>query len=136
VEWSKKKKCTKRELKSLVGHLQHVATIIKSGRTFLRRMYDLLPQARLAHHYIHLNDNSKSDLAWWSLFLESWEGSAMMSSSRPRVPSVTVTSDASGGWGCGAFCANQWFQLAWPVSQEIPSLGNSAALETKFTRRF
>ena len=114
LEWEKKKKCTKRELKSLVGHLQHAATIIKPGRTFLRRMYDLLPQAKLPHHYIRLGENFKSDLAWWSTFLDSWEGSAMMSSSRPPAPSATLTSDASGTWGCGAFYGDQWFQLAWP----------------------
>ena len=28
--------------------------------------------------------------------------------------SVTVTSDASGKWGCGAFCKDKWFQLRWP----------------------
>ena len=114
AEWARKKKCTKRDLKSLVGHLQHAATIIKSGRTFLRRMYNLLPQANLPHHFIRLNEGFKSDLAWWSLFLESWEGSAMMSPSKSPAPTATVTSDASGCWGCGAFCNNDWFQLAWP----------------------
>ena len=29
-------------------------------------------------------------------------------------PSATVTSDASGSWGCGAFSSSgKWFQLAW-----------------------
>ena len=31
-------------------------------------------------------------------------------------PSLVVTSDASGRWGCGAFCNTQWFQLKWPES--------------------
>ena len=35
-----------------------------------------------------------------------------MTASR-EVSSVTVTSDASGSWGCGAFCSRQWFQLTW-----------------------
>ena len=26
----------------------------------------------------------------------------------------TVTSDASGSWGCGAFLEREWFQLRWP----------------------
>ena len=27
----------------------------------------------------------------------------------------TITSDASGSWGCGAYtCSGEWFQLKWP----------------------
>lgn len=67
----RKKKATKRELKSLTGQLQHVATIIKPGRTFLRRMYDMFSLAKLPQHHIRLNEDFKSDLAWWSMFLSS-----------------------------------------------------------------
>ena len=107
-------KSTKRELQSLIGQLQHVATIVKSGRTFLRRMYDLLSIAKLPHHHVRLNKNFQSDLAWWNELFTFWEGSGMMSTSNPRPPNVIVTSDASGGWGCGAYWAYYWFQLAWP----------------------
>ena len=41
-----------------------------------------------------------------------------MSSSRPPQQEITVTSDASGNWGCGAFTGTHWFMLPWsgPVS--------------------
>ena len=54
-----------------------------------------------------------------------------MSPSKPPVPTSTVTSDASGSWGCGAFCDNQWFQLAWPdeaTSQQSITLKELAPL--------
>ncbi len=28
-------------------------------------------------------------------------------------PQVVLTSDASGSWGCGAFCGERWFMLPW-----------------------
>ena len=28
-------------------------------------------------------------------------------------PDVVITSDASGSWGCGAYCRDSWFQLQW-----------------------
>ena len=32
-----------------------------------------------------------------------------------KVPQATLTSYASGSWGCGAFTScGQWFQLEWP----------------------
>ena len=76
TNWSSKKKCTKRELQSLIGQLQHASTVIKPGRTFLRRMYDLLGLVKQPHHHIHMNTEFRSDLAWWSLFFRflEWVG--------------------------------------------------------------
>ena len=35
----------------------------------------------------------------------------------PAYPTASITSDASGSWGCGAFSsAGDWFQLKWPGS--------------------
>ena len=114
AEWASKRSCTRKELQSLIGQLQHASTIVKPGRTFLRRMYDLLSMASLPHHHIRLSGAFKSDLAWWSMFLNAWKGSAMMSPTQTAPPTAVVTSDASGSWGCGAYCNHQWFQLAWP----------------------
>ena len=30
-----------------------------------------------------------------------------------QEPSVVLTSDASGSWGCGAYWGSKWFQLPW-----------------------
>ena len=41
---------------------------------------------------------------------------ALCSSLTVRPPSATLTSDASGHWGCGAFTnRGQWFQFCWPA---------------------
>ena len=29
-------------------------------------------------------------------------------------PTVEFASDASGSWGCGAWCGNEWLQFRWP----------------------
>lgn len=36
--WLDKKSCTRRELESLVGKLQHASAVVRPGRTFLRRL--------------------------------------------------------------------------------------------------
>ena len=52
---------------------------------------------------------------WWVVFLEDWNGIGLCSSVLQRPPSATVTSDASGGWGCGAVThSGEWFQFQWP----------------------
>lgn len=115
--WKGKRSCTKRDLLSLIGQLQHACKVVRPGRTFLRRMIELATVAKELHHHIRLNRGFKSDLEWWGLFLPTWNGITMMSSVCRTQPMTTVTSDASGGWGCGAFSSDgQWFQCRWPGS--------------------
>lgn len=80
-------------------------------------MINLSTVAHQLHHWIRLNKGFRSDLEWWALFLRSWNGVIMMASVSRRPHQVTLTSDASGQWGCGAFSSfGQWFQCHWPES--------------------
>jgi hypothetical protein len=109
--WLSKHTCTKRELESLIGTLQHACKVIRPGRSFLRRTIALLSIAKQKHHHIRLNAEFRSDMLWWKLFAEKWNGISLII---PSCPSdVTITSDASGTWGCGAWCDKLWFQLKW-----------------------
>ena len=48
---------------------------------------------------------------WWYSFLQVWNGVSMLPSS---TPDQSITSDASGSWGCGVIYQNLWIQVAWP----------------------
>ena len=115
VQWSSRKSCRRRQLESLIGTLQHAGRVVKPGRTFLRRMMDLLrtPSVTKSHHHIRLNRGFRADLQWWSTFAEHWNGVSTF----PCIvqPLFTVTSDASGSWGCWAWSGLSWFQLQWPT---------------------
>ena len=119
VRWEHKLVCTKRDLQSLVGHLQHAATVVRPGRTFVRRMIDLSCVPSAPHHRVRLNKGFRSDLRWWALFLTEWNGVGLFPS---RLQSESVYSDASGSWGCGAFWGVQWFQLSWPQQWQAKSI--------------
>ena len=112
-EWLQRKRCTKRELLSIAGQLQHAATVVWSGRVFVRRLFNLSNTVRKSSHHVHLNRGARSDLAWWHEFLVQWNGISLLSALGEQQPSVTLTSDASGSWGCGAYWGSHWFQLAW-----------------------
>ena len=98
-----RKRCTKCELLSVAGQLQHVASVVKPGRTFLRRLFDLGKVVKHPDHHLHLLAGVRSDLAWWFEFLEAWNGVSWMIAANKIVPDVILTSDASGSWGCKAF---------------------------------
>ena len=66
------------------------------------------------HHHVRLNHSFRLDLEWWHAFLSKWNGISLLWDS--EHPSIQITSDASGKWGCGAFSGSRWFQLEWPES--------------------
>ena len=55
VPWSQKRHCTRKELESLIGNLQHACKVVPSGRTFLHCMINLLSPFCRENHPIRLN---------------------------------------------------------------------------------
>lgn len=45
--------------------------------------------------------------------MQGWNGVSLLWNHRRLHPDVNVWSDASGSWGCGAFCQSQWLQHQW-----------------------
>ena len=109
--WQAHKSCTRQELESLIGTLQHACTVVRPGRSFLRQAITLLSLAKQPHHHIRLNTSFRSDIAWWQAFATQWNGCSLLSTI--SSPSVELTSDASGFWGCGAWWGSKWFQVQW-----------------------
>ena len=73
-------------------------------------MIGLMKVAKQPHHHLQLS----SDLQWWCMFLPRWNGRSIL---HQPLPTHSITSDASGSWGCGAFLSSgPWLQLAWPNS--------------------
>ena len=116
-QWQGKRASTKRDLLSMIRHLSHACRVVKSGRTFLRRMIDLSATPKELHHWVRLNKGFQSDLNWWAAFIEGWNGVSLFGGVHRQQASATVTSDASGSWGCGAYNnSGAWFQFSWPES--------------------
>ncbi len=114
-EWLGRKNATKREILSLVGILQHAAKVVRPGRTFVRRMYSVAARVRELDYYTRLNKGFRSDLHWWHIFLQSWNGTSFLQLTGAFTPEICIQTDASGSWGCGAFHNGRWLQWQWPL---------------------
>ena len=80
----------------------------------MRELIRTMSIPKASHHLTRLNTQCRANLAWWSTFLTSWNGVSLF----PGLPlGETVTADASGSWGGGAFRTHplQWFQCEWPT---------------------
>ena len=104
-----------RELESLIGILNHACKVVRPGRSFLRRLIDLLHQTGNrpeGHSIIRLNNACRADIAWWTEFIPSWNEISFLCPPH-SLQVVECTADASGTWGCGAWHNTSWFQVPW-----------------------
>ena len=116
LEKAQGRKClSKSELQSLAGLLQHACKVVRPGRAFMRRLHVLQSIGKVPSHMIRLNVAARADITWWQVFATRWNGISMLwDPMTAHTPDVVMYSDASGGWGCGAYCMPNWFQLQWP----------------------
>ena len=104
----------------MIDLLNHACKVhvVHSRISFLRRMLDLIHTVPAMQPFIQLNAGLWSDLAWWTAFITRWNGISFLPPPS-MLPETTVTTDASGSWGCGAWFGQQWFHLQWD-SRSIP----------------
>ena len=110
AKWQTKNKATKHELQQLIGKLNWGAKVIKGGRTFLRRLIDLMCTLKRKHHHVRLNSSAKADIQWWANYISIFNGTASFID-KP-VPSSSFTTDACLRGGGGAYKAD-WFYSHW-----------------------
>ena len=116
-EWQFKKVCSREQLESLLGHLNHACSVVRPGRSFVSRLISLLTDAKKKHrNIIRINQPARSDVRWWYAFVEPWNGVSMLRQANIASPDHEIWSDASGSWGAGAFWKSEWFQLQWAPS--------------------
>ncbi len=120
-----KRSCIRKDLESLIGHLNHACKVVRPGRSFPRRMIDLLHAIHHPPHSqipIRLNANFRADLAWWATFATRWNGVAFLDLPS-SWPQHHITTDASGSW------AKSWFQVQWDATtQNLKKTNHSSML--------
>ena len=108
-----KRTVTKRTLQSIIGKLSFASAVVP-GRPFLRRLVNLLPQAKEQHHYITLKQEVKLDLTTWLFFLQQYNGVTFFRSLNIIDSStINMCSDAS-HIGFGATFGLNWIQCKYP----------------------
>lgn len=118
--WNERRKCTKKELLSLIGKLSFVCKVIRPGRIFLRRLIDISTTVTKLHHHISLNSEARADIKWWIDFLPTWNKSSIIPDPFTILSSdIQLHTDAS-NIGLGAIYQNAWIQSSWPEKYTKP----------------
>lgn len=113
-----RRKCTKRELLSLLGKLNFAARVVPSGRTFMRRLFDRACATRALHHHVDLTLPCRRDLGWWHWLLNTWNGrSFFLHPEWTPAPNIHLSTDAAGSHGYGASFGAQWIAGVWSAEE-------------------
>ena len=70
-EWLDKNKCSKKDLQSLLGRLQFVASCVRPGRVFIMWLLALLRQIP-KNGSVLIPEEARADLRWWRCFMEKY----------------------------------------------------------------
>lgn len=125
-QFSTRKSCTKRELLSLLGHLNFASRVVLPGRSFVSYLISLSTKARELHHYVALNSECRLDLHMWSKFLEGWNGrSFFLDNATTDATDLHLFTDAT-DTAFGGLFKNQWFQGYFP--KELTSEDQSLSM--------
>ena len=124
-EFIARRTCTKRELLSLLGHLNFACRVIVPGRTFISRLIELSKGIKHLSHFVTISAEGKLDVRMWQQLLSGWNGISLFLDANPtHTPDMDLFTDAS-GIGYGGYYQGKWFQARWSRSQQLdtnPSL--------------
>lgn len=97
--FSKKSRATKRQLQRLCGVLVHASKIVYGGRTFSRRIINLLKSLPDRNVRIKLNEDFKKDLIWWQNYAQSFNGVASLVKHHYQAGLEFATDSSKKGYG-------------------------------------
>ena len=111
--WLNKDKVKIRDIQSLVGKLNFIASCVRPGRLFMSRILNWLRSVYNNSGWIVVPKEVPKDLLWWQNFLPLYNGVSMMAIEEWSDPDVEASSDAC-LTGCGSWCDGEFFHKEFP----------------------
>ncbi len=106
-------KSTLRGIQCLTGLLNFLTRVIKCGRVFLRRLYDLTKGPSIPTRIVRITEEARRDLRAWKVLLQNFNGTKIISPVNWELPDWRLYSDASGS-GFAAIFGSHWIQGTFP----------------------
>ena len=120
MDWENKSAATVRETEQLVGTLQFAAKVVRTGRTFMRRIMDFardgLQRTGQRDTEIKITASLRCDIEWWRRFISKWNGISLLYELEwIKATKLDLTTDACDA-GFGAHYNGRWFRSDWSDS--------------------
>ena len=114
-----RRKCTQKELLSLLDKLNFAARVVPPGWTFKRRLFDRAYSVRAAHHLVDISADCRRDSQWWRWLLTNWNGCSFFFQGQwTAAPDLHLFTDAARSHGFGAVYGPHWLTGEWLPAQQ------------------
>ena len=113
-----KTRATKRQLQRLCGLLAHCSKVVRGGRTFSRRVIDLLKGLPDGNPRVYLSQDFRKDLQWWSDFAKVFNGKANIIRHIDEDQRYVFTDSCLKGYG---FALDSDWQAGYFSSNDSPA---------------
>ncbi|RXN02889.1 poly [Labeo rohita] len=122
--------CSKRELLSVLSHLNFAMRIIPQGRPFVSHLFSLASCAHALEDRISLTESCRNELSLWVSFLSQWNGLSFFYNNLISSPiDIQLFTDAAPSVSFGGFYQGRWFASTWPPQLlDLPQQQTSSAL--------
>ncbi|CAC5406931.1 unnamed protein product [Mytilus coruscus] len=111
--WLNKDTASLKEVQSLIGKLNFIASCVRPGRIFISRILNFLREFKNEDCVLEVSLELKHDLLWWSEFLEIYNGVSLLNLQEWTEPDEYMASDAC-LVGCGGVSNGQFFHCVFP----------------------
>jgi hypothetical protein len=114
-DWLGRTHASRTQLQSLCGVLNFAAKVVRAGRSFLRRIIrqlQTIPSWANCDTPYPLSVEFFKDISWWSKFVCSWNGKAVVPTEPDTSNQLVVYTDAC-DTGYGALFNTQWIAEVW-----------------------
>ena len=108
-----RKRASYRQLQQLTGRLCWAAHVVKGGRVYLQRCFDLMRPLQQPHHKVRLTEGFFGDIAWWDQCLDLFNKTSILKSSAAEHFVFTDACNVGGGMISG----NDWAYIHWDNDQ-------------------
>ena len=123
--WLNKDKASRKEVQSLIGSLNFLASCVRPGRVFLSRILNFLRDMK-GEGDCTLTADFKQDVRWWNIYAPLYNGVSLMPLSDWSEPDAIVSCDAclvgAGGWFDGQFFHSKFPQFIQSQKLHINAL--------------
>jgi hypothetical protein len=121
-KWLGSYRGTKRSLLSLLGKLVFLCRIVKPGRIFTRRLFDLSKTVRHLNHHVRLSREAEADVNWWLTFCSDWNHRSVFYDDNWTHGSKLTLSTVASGIGVGGQFGRRWFSRPLSSFEESSSI--------------
>ncbi|CAF5143754.1 unnamed protein product, partial [Rotaria sp. Silwood1] len=103
-----RRKCKKRELLVVLGHMSFASRVVIPGRTFVHYLFNLTTYVRSLESHITINRQAQLELTMWYRHLSEWNGTLFFLDPNIFINTdMAFSTDASTTIGCGAVFGNE-----------------------------